>query len=105
LRRDEEFHDLKVERLLKEAYPNHVYPIKHKLKDCNMMKTFMTSRSLTWDKELEEDPSGRDKIPFPGEDVVMTVYDGHPPPWRRRMSNLYHGTSTHYGQGPENTGM
>jgi hypothetical protein len=30
------------ERLLEEACPNHVYPIKHKLKDCDMMKNFMT---------------------------------------------------------------
>jgi hypothetical protein len=35
------------ERLLKEAYPNHAYPIKHKLKDYDMMKNFMTSGSLT----------------------------------------------------------
>jgi hypothetical protein len=24
-------------RLLEEAYPNHVYPIKHKLKDCDIV--------------------------------------------------------------------
>jgi hypothetical protein len=34
-------------RLLEEACPNHVYPIKHKLKGYEMMKNFMTSRSLT----------------------------------------------------------
>jgi hypothetical protein len=27
-----------IERLLEEAYPNHAYPVKHKLKDCGMIK-------------------------------------------------------------------
>jgi hypothetical protein len=44
--------------LLDEAFPNHAYPIKHKLKDCGVMKNFMTLGLLTWDKEPEEDPSG-----------------------------------------------
>jgi hypothetical protein len=30
-------------RLLEEAYPNHVYPVRHKLKDCSMMRSYMTS--------------------------------------------------------------
>jgi hypothetical protein len=34
-------------RLLEEACPNHSYPIKHKLKECSMIRRFMTSRSLT----------------------------------------------------------
>jgi hypothetical protein len=62
-----------------------------------MMKDFMTSGSLTQGKELEEDPGGRDTTPFPGEDAVITVYDGHPPPERHRMSNLSPGTMTHCG--------
>jgi hypothetical protein len=61
------------ERLLWEAYPNHTYPINHKLKDCDMMKNFMISGSLTQDMEPEEEPSGRDVMPFPREDAVMTV--------------------------------
>jgi hypothetical protein len=44
-----------LERLLEEACPNLAYPIKHMVKDYGMMKHFMTSRSLTHDKELEED--------------------------------------------------
>jgi hypothetical protein len=36
-----------IKRLLEEACPNHAYPIWHKLKDCIMMKSFMTSGSLT----------------------------------------------------------
>jgi hypothetical protein len=34
-------------RVLEEAYPYHAYPIKHKHRDCGMMKNFMISRSLT----------------------------------------------------------
>jgi hypothetical protein len=40
------------ERLVMVACPNHVYPIKHKLKDCDMIKNFMTSESLTWGMKL-----------------------------------------------------
>jgi hypothetical protein len=66
------------ERLIEEACPNHVYPIKHKLKVINMMKNFMTSRSLTRDKEPEEDPSRRGATPLPQEDAVMMVYEWRP---------------------------
>jgi hypothetical protein len=68
------------ERLLEEACPNHAYPIKRKLKDCDMMRNFMTSGTLTRDKECEEDPGRRDVTPFPEEDVVTTVHDGCPLP-------------------------
>jgi hypothetical protein len=36
-----------IEKLLEEAYPNHVYAIKNKLWECGMMKNFMVSGSLT----------------------------------------------------------
>jgi hypothetical protein len=35
-----------LEKLLEEACPNHAYPVKHKLRDRDMMKNFMASRSL-----------------------------------------------------------
>jgi hypothetical protein len=66
------------ERLLEEAYPNHAYLIKHKLKDCGMMKNFMTSGSLTRDKEPEEDMGESDSTPFNEEDAVVMVYGGRP---------------------------
>jgi hypothetical protein len=34
-------------RLLEVACPNHTYPIRHKLKDCDMMKSFKISGSFT----------------------------------------------------------
>jgi hypothetical protein len=73
-------------RFLVEACPNHAYPIRHKLKDYNMMKNFITSGSLMRDNEPEEDPSGTDVTPLPRADEVMMVYDGHPSHGRRHMS-------------------
>jgi hypothetical protein len=58
------------------------------MKDCDMMKNFMTSGSPTRGWKLEEDPGGSNTTPFPREDAVMMVYDGCPPPGRHRVSNL-----------------
>jgi hypothetical protein len=65
-------------RLHEEACPNHVYRVRHKLKDCGMMRSFMTSRSLTWDAELDEGPNGSDTMLFPEENTAMMVYVGRP---------------------------
>jgi hypothetical protein len=46
--------------------------------DCDMVKNFMTSGSLTRGRQLEEDPGGSDTTSFPREDAVMTVNDGRP---------------------------
>jgi hypothetical protein len=35
------------ERLLKETCPNHTYLVKHKLQDCSLIKSFMTTGSLS----------------------------------------------------------
>jgi hypothetical protein len=35
------------EKILEETCPNYAYPIKHKLRDCGVMKNFMASGSLT----------------------------------------------------------
>jgi hypothetical protein len=42
------------ERLFKEACPNHVYPFKHKLRDCGMIKNFMVPGSLNRGVGLDE---------------------------------------------------
>jgi hypothetical protein len=34
-------------KLLEKACPNHAYPIKHKLKNCGMMRNLMTSWTFT----------------------------------------------------------
>jgi hypothetical protein len=80
------------EKLLEETCPNHAYPVKHKLRDCGMMKNFMTSRSLTRGMEVDEVPDEGDATTFPGEDVVMMIYDGRTSPGVCHMSNLIPGT-------------
>jgi hypothetical protein len=86
-------------RLLKEAFPNHTYPVGYKLKDCGMIKSFMILRSLTRGTKLDEDPGGSDTMPFPKEDAVMTVYGGRPPPRRCHVSTMSPGDLTNCGWG------
>jgi hypothetical protein len=64
------------ERLLEEAWLNHVYLVKHNLRDCGMMKNFMVSGSLTRGIGLDEIQGKGDMTPFPGGDTVMTIYNG-----------------------------
>jgi hypothetical protein len=65
-------------KLLKETCPNYAYPVKHKLRDCNMMKTFMTTGSPHRSMEVDEAPGEGDTTHSPGEDTVMTIYGGCP---------------------------
>jgi hypothetical protein len=58
-------------RLLEEACPNHAYLIRHKLKDCGMMRSFMTSGSLIWGAKLDEGSNGSDTTPFSKENAVI----------------------------------
>jgi hypothetical protein len=60
--------------LLEAAYPNHTYPIKHKIKEYAMMKNFMTSGVLTRGKKPEGDPGGKGTTPFPKEEAVIMIY-------------------------------
>jgi hypothetical protein len=86
-------------KLLEDAYPNHAYPIRHKLQDCDMMKSPMISRSPTRGAELDEDPGGSNTVPFPGENTVITVYGGRRPRGTDRVSKLSPEPLTHYGWG------
>jgi hypothetical protein len=79
-------------RLLKETCPNHAYLVKHKLRDCNMMKSFMTSGSLSRGMEVNEVPDEGDATPFPGEEALRTICDEHPSPGRRCVTNPSLGT-------------
>jgi hypothetical protein len=92
-------------RLLKMAYPNYAYLVRHKLKDCDMMKSFMILGSPTRVTGLNEDLGGSFTMPFPGENVVMMVYGGCPPPGRHRMSKLRLRPQTHCGWGRGGTGV
>jgi hypothetical protein len=86
-------------RLPEEACPNHAYPVRHKLKYCGMMRSFMTSGSLTGGVELIEGPDGSSTMPFLEENTIMMIYRGCPPLGRCRMSGLSTRAPTHYGWG------
>jgi hypothetical protein len=88
-----------LKRLIKEAYPNHTYLVRHKLKDYDMMKSFMILGSRTCGMELGKDRGGSDMMPFHREDAVMILYGGRPSPRRRRVSTLSPGAPTHCGWG------
>jgi hypothetical protein len=49
-------------------------PVKYKLKDCTMMKKFMTSEALSKVKKPMGDPGRKGMTPFPGEAAIMTIY-------------------------------
>jgi hypothetical protein len=66
-------------RLLEETRPNHAYLVRHKLKNCGMMWSFMTLGSLTWGTESSEGPNGSDAAPFPEENDIMMVLGERPP--------------------------
>jgi hypothetical protein len=82
---DEEFvasakHDFKrrtrppkdhFEMVLKAACPHHPYPVKHKLRDCTMMKRFMSSGTPAATAELARNLGGRGMAL--GEAKVMTI--------------------------------
>jgi hypothetical protein len=85
-----------VKRLLEEAYANHAYPVKHKLRDYGMLRSFMTSRSLTWGAELIKGSDRSDTTPFPEEN---TVYEGCPLSGRRHMTSLSPRAPTRCGLG------
>jgi hypothetical protein len=87
------------EKLLEETCPNHAYPIKHKLKYCVMMKNFMAIGSLTQGMEVDEVPDDGGVTPFPGEDVIMTIYNRNPSLGVRHVPDPSAGTSTRCGWG------
>jgi hypothetical protein len=62
--------------------------------------------ALTPGTELNEDPDWSDTMPFPREDTIMMVYDGHPlPPGRRRVSKRSPGAPTCCSWGRGDTGV
>jgi hypothetical protein len=95
----------RFEKLLEETCPNHAYPIKHKLRDYDMMKNFMASVSLTWGMEINDVPNEGDATPFSREDTVMTIYDGRPTMGMRRVSNPSPGIPAHNSWGRTDVGM
>jgi hypothetical protein len=56
--------------------PNHAYPIRHELKECSMMKNYMTIGAFTKGKNPEGDLAGKTATPFTEEKAVMSNYGG-----------------------------
>jgi hypothetical protein len=54
-------------------------PIRHKLKECTMMKNYMTMGTFAKGKKPKGDLEGKAAMPFPGEEVVMSIYVGSIP--------------------------
>jgi hypothetical protein len=71
--------------LLEEVCPNHAYPVRHKLKDCGMMRSFLSTGSLTCGAEPDKGPEGSDSMPFPEENAIMTVLGGRLPSGSRHI--------------------
>jgi hypothetical protein len=69
-----------LEKLLEATCPNHMYPIMYRLKECTLMKNYMTTGSLVRNKKSKGDLGRKAAPPFLEEKVVMLIYGGPPPP-------------------------
>jgi hypothetical protein len=65
-----------------------VYLIRHKLKECSMMKSYMTTGTFAKGKKPKGDLVGKVAAPFPKEKAVMSIYSGPAPHVSRCSSNL-----------------
>jgi hypothetical protein len=61
------------------THHNHAYPIRHKLKECSMMKNYMTTWAFTKGKKSEDDPTGKAAARFLEEKAAMSIYSGPAP--------------------------
>jgi hypothetical protein len=68
------------EKLLNATCPNQVYPVKHKLKECTMMKNYMTPSTFARSKKPDGDSAGMVAAPFLEEKAVMSILVDCPPP-------------------------
>jgi hypothetical protein len=82
------------EKLLDATYPNHTYPVGHKLKECTMMKNHMTTGTFTRVNKPEGDLTGKTTTPFPKEKAAMLMYGGLGPMNHIVSSNLPADQST-----------
>jgi hypothetical protein len=92
-------------RILGEACPNHAYPIKYKLRDNGLMKSFMTSGSLSQGMEVNEVPDEEDVMPFLEQDAIVTIYNRRPSSKSHHVPDPSLGTPARSGQGCRNLEM
>jgi hypothetical protein len=104
-------HDLKrctrppkdhFEKILEATYPPHPYPVKHKLKDCTMMKRFMSSVGTPkHGDKLERDPTGGGTVLREVE--VTTIADRIRPRARSAMWLAGTRAPTHCSRNSDNS--
>jgi hypothetical protein len=61
-------------KLLEATCLHHPYHVKHKLKDCVMMRKFMTLRAPSKGSKLEGDPGRKSAEPIPEGVEAMTIF-------------------------------
>jgi hypothetical protein len=54
--------------------PNHAYLVKHKLKECTITKTYMTTETFTKGMKPQGDSTEKAASLLPEEKVVMSIY-------------------------------
>jgi hypothetical protein len=81
------------EKLVKATYPNHTYPIRHKLKECTMMKNYMTTKTFSRVRKLKDDPTRKDVPQSPKRRRSCQFMKGHHPTSPGASSNLLVGQS------------
>jgi hypothetical protein len=59
--------------------PTPITHVGHKLKECTMMKNYMTTGTFAKGKKPEGDSTGKVVAPFPEEKVVLSNYGGSTP--------------------------
>jgi hypothetical protein len=50
------------------------------MKECTMMKNYMTTKTFARGKKPEGDSAGKAAAPFPIKKAVMSIYGGPAPP-------------------------
>lgn len=77
------------EKMLEAPCKNHAFPVRHKLKECDLMKRFVAGAPLdNKGKKPEDAPGGGGVPPFPEEKRVMSIYGGPAPHESRRSLKL-----------------
>jgi hypothetical protein len=76
------------EKLLEVTCLNHMFPIKHKLKECSMMKNYMAMGCLARARTPEGNLARMAATPFLEEKAVMSIYGGLAPHESRRKLKL-----------------
>jgi hypothetical protein len=68
------------EKLLLATYPNHMYLVRNKLKECTKMKNYMTTGTFARGKKPERDSMGKVATPFSKTRQSCRFMAAYPPP-------------------------